>query len=153
MNMHTNSHQPIDQTIRILIVEDRDVLRTQYRNQLRQFGFSRVTTAINAAEAVAMLESDEFRNPDVIISDLYMEGMNGIEFVHELRRAKNMTPVIIATEETSLEMCQAIQQIGANHIVSTPVSAMQLADAIHKVVGTSSDDQSASSQCRMTLPL
>lgn len=135
MNMHTNSHQPIDQTIRVLIVEDRDVLRTQYRNQLRQFGFSQITTAINAEEAVAMLESKEFGDPDVIISDLYMEGMNGIEFVHELRRAKNLTPVVIITEETSIEVCQAIKQIGANHIVSTPISALQLADAVHKVVG------------------
>lgn len=125
----------VDEGISVLIVEDQDSMRSQLHHQLRQSGFDNVFTAESATLAVKMLADEESLSPDVIVSDLVMEGFDGMEFVHTLRRANNHTPVVIVTDERCQLVHEVVEQVGANEVLTMPISANQLAQAVHRVVG------------------
>ncbi|MGY9006919.1 MAG: response regulator, partial [Alphaproteobacteria bacterium] len=76
--------------------------------------------------------------PDVIISDLHMDGMDGMEFCNTLRRSKKLEiPVIILTGDSDRLLHETTLQVGAVAIMTKPVSAGDLLQKIEEVVGFS----------------
>jgi DNA-binding NtrC family response regulator len=78
----------------ILVVDDDPIIR-----QVLAIFFAskdyRVSTAVNGAEAMQQL--DEHRDIDLVISDLHMPGVNGVEFLGHLHDARRQLPVIVVT--------------------------------------------------------
>jgi two-component system chemotaxis response regulator CheY len=74
-------------TKRVLIVDDSSVMRKIVERSLRQAGFpvSQVFEANNGAEALEMLGT---QHPDLILTDVNMPTMDGLEFVRKLRAEK-----------------------------------------------------------------
>ena len=77
-------------TSTILIVEDEPTLRTGTEQFLRQRGFT-VVTATSGEEAL-----DKFAGADVIILDIMLPGMSGIEVLHQIRQTSDV-PVLMLT--------------------------------------------------------
>ena len=75
---------------RILLVEDEPALRTGTEQFLRQRGFT-VLTAASGEEAL-----DKFAQADVIILDIMLPGMSGIETLHQIRQTSDV-PVLMLT--------------------------------------------------------
>ena len=75
---------------RILLVEDEPALRTGTEQFLRQRGFT-VVTATSGEEAL-----EKFTEADVIILDIMMPGMSGIEVLHQIRQTSDV-PVLMLT--------------------------------------------------------
>ncbi|MBT7505920.1 MAG: response regulator, partial [Rhodospirillales bacterium] len=74
-------------------------------------------------------------NPDVVICDLHMDGMDGMEFVHRMRRKKNQTPILILTGDEDKFLREVTEQAGATRILTKPISAGDLAKEISSAVG------------------
>jgi CheY-like chemotaxis protein len=92
---------PLDRLLNILLVEDDEV---DVLNVRRAFQKNRITNplfvAANGVEALEQLRNGSIpRDRRIILLDLNMPQMNGIEFLRELRRdpGLNMTPVIVLT--------------------------------------------------------
>ena len=81
-------------SVRVMVVDDTDHVRTMLADMLELDGFEVVARAANGDEAVRMAE--EFR-PDVIVMDLKMPGMDGLEATRLIKQARAEQPVILYT--------------------------------------------------------
>jgi DNA-binding NarL/FixJ family response regulator len=90
---HSADQVRID-ALRVLLVDDHDLFRTGLRNLLEEQGVQVVAEAGSGAEAVrAVLELA----PDVVIMDLNMPGMNGVEATRQIVAAAPLTRVLVLT--------------------------------------------------------
>ena len=82
---------------KILLVEDDKNQRKLYEQELADEGYA-VTTAAGGREALAEIEKDR---PDLVIMDISMPGMDGIEALGKILGVDNTIPVILNTAYTS----------------------------------------------------
>lgn len=82
---------------RILIVDDEPHLRLLYETELRRAGFETMT----ASNAVQGLEFVETMEPDLVILDIRMAGMDGIEAMQHIMERDQRVPVILNTAFSS----------------------------------------------------
>jgi CheY-like chemotaxis protein len=83
--------------VRILVVEDSPLVQKMYGLAFSQRQHTLVTSA-NGRAALVVLESERAAF-DLVLLDLRMPDMNGVEFLQELRRRGHLTPVILTTSE------------------------------------------------------
>jgi len=109
---------------RILVVEDDADVRGLIRLQLRAAGFD-VMEACNGAEGLAMAKNDL---PSVILLDIMMPEMNGIEVCRALRRnpATSRIPILMLTAKTAEADKVAGFEVGADDYVTKPFSPREL---------------------------
>ena len=86
--------------MRILIVDDEEVLRDVLDAVLRREGFE-VTMASSGEEALSVLDSDD--NIDLVILDIMLPGISGIDTLRSLRISNPSLPVIIITAFSSID--------------------------------------------------
>lgn len=117
----------------VLIVEDEKTLNNAYKMILEKEGHE-VATAFNGAEA---LESVKKQVPDIILLDLLMPKMNGIEFLRhfDVKKKHPKTSVVILS---NLDMDREIQQafeLGAyKYILKAITSPQQLAVLVNHLI-------------------
>lgn len=85
---------------RILVVDDDDGIRTLYLTELSRAGYD-VTSAESGSVAVTMASEEEFA---IIILDIEMPDMSGIETLSHLRRVSPTTPVILNTAYSNYKL-------------------------------------------------
>jgi len=117
---------------KILFVDDSASMRQIAGVSLKNAGFD-VTTANDGADGVSKL-SDRF---DVIISDLNMPNMNGIEFIKAIKQSpqNKFSPIIMLTTESSGEMKKQGQSAGAKVWVVKPFKPEKLIAVLNKLIG------------------
>lgn len=107
---------------RILVVDDDESLRRVTQVQLQQTGYE-VTAASDGNEALAVLE----RFPaDLVITDLKMPGMSGLELLKRIRSAYSEIVIIMATAFGTIENAVEAMRAGAYDYVTKPVQIEEL---------------------------
>lgn len=115
---------------KILVVEDDADLRHMIKAMLTATG--EVTTAGDGTEAITLLNGG--LDPDVIVSDMMMPRMDGLQLVKEIRANPKFTniPVIVLTAKgTPLDVISGINA-GARHYLTKPFKAAELIDKVTK---------------------
>jgi two-component system chemotaxis response regulator CheY len=94
-----------------------------------------ISQFISAIEALANIKNASVK-PDLIITDLNMPGMNGLEFLAQLRNieATKKTPVLMLTTETKDELKQQGKALGLTGWIVKPFNPDQLKMAINRVL-------------------
>ncbi len=127
-------------TLRILIVENHLRMRMLIKQMLIAGGVAHVEETNNGAEALQYLHDPSSELPDLIISDLHMEGLDGIELCAAIRRDESAEirgiPILILTGDEDEVIHEAAEQFGAAHILTKPVSASELFNGIDRVLGS-----------------
>jgi two-component system chemotaxis response regulator CheY len=121
--------------IRALIVDDSSVMRKIVERSLRQAGvnLTQVLEAGNGAEALAVLEKSQV---DLILCDINMPIMDGLEFVRQLAgvpNAKGVPVVMITTEGSESHVVQALS-CGARGYIRKPFTADQVKEHVLPVL-------------------
>ncbi len=80
--------------LRVMLVDDHDLFRTGLRNLLEEQGVQIVAEASDGSSALSLVRE---LAPDVVVMDLNMPGMNGIEATREIVRAAPLTRVVVLT--------------------------------------------------------
>lgn len=83
--------KPSQVTKKILVVDDEEPIRMLYKSELEEEGYE-ITLASTAAEALEKVESEPL---DLIVLDIKMPGMNGIEAMQKIVGKKKNIPIII----------------------------------------------------------
>jgi CheY-like chemotaxis protein len=126
-------------SIRVLVVDDQRTMREIIRHLLGQIGVHDVDDAEDGEQALEKLHNPTADTPDIVICDLHMEKMDGMDFCNHVRRDKNDTiraiPVIILTGEQDTFVHDVTKQIGATTVLLKPVSAGDLKAQIQAAVG------------------
>jgi two-component system, chemotaxis family, chemotaxis protein CheY len=114
-------------SVRALIVDDSSVMRKIVERSLRQAGLdlSQVIEAGNGAEALAVLQEQQV---DLILCDINMPVMDGLEFIKQLRdqeKAKGVPVIMITTEGSEAHVVQALS-CGARGYIRKPFTPEQV---------------------------
>ena len=122
--------------IRALIVDDSSVMRKIVERSLRQAGIDLgpVLEAGNGAEALGVLNGESV---DLILCDINMPVMDGLEFVRQLQSvesAKGVPVVMITTEGSESHVVQALS-CGARGYIRRPFTADQVKEHVIPVLG------------------
>jgi two-component system chemotaxis response regulator CheY len=116
---------------RILIVDDSSVMRKIVERSLRQAGLDigDVVEAGNGIEALAAVREAAF---DLILSDINMPAMDGIEFLRQLATidGAKATPVVMVTTEGSESRVVEALKIGAKGYIRKPFTPEQIKDRV-----------------------
>jgi EAL domain-containing protein (putative c-di-GMP-specific phosphodiesterase class I) len=115
---------------RMLIVDDDEAMLRGHARALGGKGF-RIETAMNGHEAVKSLKENSF---DVILSDIDMPGMNGLQLLDEVRAHDLDVPVIMVTGSPSVETAIAAMEHGALRYLVKPVELQVLVKVAHDAV-------------------
>jgi DNA-binding NarL/FixJ family response regulator len=117
--------------IRVLLVDDQELVRTGLRGILRpQFGFEiagELPDGSRVTETVARL------SPDVVLMDVRMPVVDGIEATRELRRQPASPPVLALTTFDDDEVIAAVLRAGASGFILKGVTAEDLQKAVRIV--------------------
>ena len=98
----------------ILVVDDSDVDRQLIEGFLKDVGELEITFAANGAEA---LDAMEQRVPDLVVTDLFMPKIDGLELVAQSRERFPLVPVMLVTSKGNEEIAvQALQQGAASYV-------------------------------------
>ncbi len=119
--------------IRALIVEDETTIRSGLVRHLKwaELGVDEVRAAESAEEAFSILEN---YRPDLVLSDIRMPGMDGIQMATAIRERFPDTQIAFITGYTDKEYLQAAISIGVVGYVEKPVSLEELTKIVRKAV-------------------
>ena len=115
---------------RLLVVDDEENLRITTAAILEQEGYA-VQTASSGNEAVALLDGSEF---DLVLTDLHMDGGDGLSVLAEIRRRAPLTISVVLTGFASVESAIAALQQGAYDYLVKPCDIDEMKHTIRRGV-------------------
>jgi two-component system chemotaxis response regulator CheY len=117
--------------VRALIVDDSSVMRKIVERSLRQAGLDTLVV-FEAGSGVEGLDQLKIQKVDLILTDINMPSMDGLEFLRQVRE-QNLAPgvpvVMITTESSEQSVKQAIQS-GAQGYIRKPFTAEQVKERV-----------------------
>ena len=119
---------------RLLIVDDDPDIRQVLQDRLESLGYT-VETAGNALEA--MLAMDKML-PSGILLDFMLPAINGLEFLHEVRRLYPMLPVVIITANKDEGFSARAMAAGADDVLFKPVENEHFKQVVRRCFGAAS---------------
>lgn len=116
---------------RILAVDDSDTMREMVKETLEMGGYG-VVLAVDGVDGVKKFAE----NPDVVlvIADINMPNMNGIEMIKEIRKLDAEVPIITLTTESEDQMKNKGKEAGANGWIVKPFRPPQFLDIIKQIL-------------------
>jgi putative two-component system response regulator len=111
---------------RILVIDDEDVIRMLVAEILESAGHE-VTGAESAERALSLLEDDEF---DLVVSDVIMPGLSGLELLESVRVNRASLPVVLVTGAGTYETLSQALTRGAAGLVTKPFAHADLQSAV-----------------------
>ncbi len=115
---------------RILVVDDEPSIRTVLKAHLTRDGYE-VVTATDGAEAVGALGQAPF---DLVLSDLKMPGMSGLELLAWVTREQPGLPVILITAHGTVDTAVEALKLGAQDFITKPFDLDELKQAVEKAL-------------------
>jgi DNA-binding NtrC family response regulator len=119
------------QEINILVVDDDESLVSILTAYLSQIGYNNVSTALNGEEALARLDVGKFH---LILSDISMPCMNGIQLLEEVKKQNNQVIFIIMSGETTYEKKNEARNKGAYVFLPKPFCLEELGKIIDRAM-------------------
>ncbi len=117
-------------TNKILVVDDEQIIRESISFVLRQEGYD-VSEAINGSDAYQQILESNF---DLILTDIEMPSMKGIELLEKVSQTNPMTIVMVITAYGSLETAIAALRLGASDYILKPVEFDELLIKISRLL-------------------
>lgn len=112
----------LPQDFYIMVVDDEDSIRSILYETLTSEGYN-VTTAASGEEAVALMQEGDL--PHIVMTDIRMPGMNGVELATKVKAISDEIEVIIMTSHASLETATQAIKIGVHDYLNKPFENLQ----------------------------
>jgi CheY-like chemotaxis protein len=115
--------------LEVLIVDDEQMVRNTLRKMLERAGH-RVQEAEDGVQALQFLEK---RSPDLVICDIIMPNMEGIETLREVKKLSPKVKVIVISggaRSGSLNYLSVAEKLGADAVMDKPFGSKKLIDTI-----------------------
>ncbi|HET6970532.1 MAG TPA: response regulator [Phenylobacterium sp.] len=121
--------------LKILLVDDNHYMRVLLSEILRAIGISRIYEANDGAEGLQMMRDHEV---DIVMTDLSMQPLDGIDFVRLLRNSPDspnkMAPVIMITGHSTLARVHEARDAGVNEFLAKPLTARGVIERLHQAI-------------------
>ena len=129
--MFSGKHVPMIRP-RVLLADDHPLLRATIGQYLATDGYEVVGSVENGAR---MLDEAIRLEPDVVVVDLYMPGLNGIEACRELTRLLARTRIIVISAEDDADIKRVVLAAGAFAFIEKRTVATDLLPALRAACG------------------
>lgn len=120
----------------ILVVEDDEDMRENLRRLLTGAGYD-VRLAPNGVEAMTTLESQPCR---LVLTDLVMPGMGGLELLMQVRRRHGSLPVVFLTALSDRATFDRVTEMGAVDFLAKPFRAVTLLALVRRILLAGSEE-------------
>lgn len=127
---------------RILVVDDEKNIRLMLSQALTA-DHTHVETAINGEEALDKLGKESY---DLVLLDLRLPGMDGIEVLRQIHARNAKLPVILLTAHGTVESAVTAMRSGAVNFVQKPFSPREIREAVNSALESSADIKGASDE-------
>lgn len=121
--------------LKILVVDDNHYVRVLVISILRAIGVQKIYEANDGAEGLQMMRD---RDIDIIMTDLSMQPLDGIDFVRLLRNSPDspnrMVPVIMVTGHSTLSRITEARDAGVNEFLAKPLAARGVIERLHQAI-------------------
>src|SRR5947207_14284802 len=133
-----SAKQKSDGPFRVLVVDDHASAREAVAEVLRQAEYE-VCACASAMEALGKLAGEKI---DVVVTDLQMPGMDGLEFIREIERRRLDVQVLMITAHGSVATAVEAMRLGAFDYIEKPFNAVSLEHSVAR----------ACDRCRLCQP-
>jgi two-component system chemotaxis response regulator CheY len=116
---------------KIMVVDDSALSRRTLRRILEGGGYS----VVEAEEGMAALELYFIEKPDLVLLDLVMKGMYGLDVLAKLRELDAGARVIVASADIQTSTRALVEEAGATDFINKPFSAENVLGAVNSVLG------------------
>jgi two-component system, NtrC family, response regulator HydG len=114
----------------VLIVDDKEMMRDSVGQTLARAGFE----VASASDGAAALEWCRSRRPDVLITDMRMPGMSGLELIEQVRRLDEDLPVLVMTAFGTIDTAVRAMKVGAFDYLTKPFEGDELVIAVKRAI-------------------
>jgi ATP-dependent Lon protease len=114
----------------VLVVDDEEIARTNLEYILKKEGYV-VSTAVNGADALEKVMASEF---DLILTDLKMEKMDGMQLVESVKRVSPHTDIIMITGFATVSSAVDALKKGAAHYLPKPINLDELRATVRQIL-------------------
>jgi two-component system, chemotaxis family, chemotaxis protein CheY len=115
---------------KILLVDDSGLARRSTRRVLEQAGY----TVVEAEDGLSALERFALEKPDVVLLDLVMTGMYGLDVLSKLRELDPAARVIVMTADIQTSSRELVQSAGAAGFLNKPAPAAAVVEMVEQVL-------------------
>lgn len=123
----------------VLVIDDQKTMRSIVRGLLKAIGVTAIAEAESGEQGLEYLTDPGTRFPDVIICDLHMENMDGLQFCNAVRRNEDLrncgVPILMLTGDRDRLLHEVSMQVGALTVLTKPITAEELGKQITAAVG------------------
>ena len=116
---------------KILVVYDSGLARRRLRGILEEAGYE----VLEADDGLAALERYHVDRPDLVVLDLVMKGMYGMDVLGKLREMDSLARVIVASADVQSSSHEMAAQAGALGFVTKPIDADELLSLVRSTLG------------------
>jgi two-component system response regulator MprA len=124
--------------VKILVVDDERAVRESLRRALELEGYE-IELAADGTEALVRLIENGDAQPDAVILDVLMPGVDGLEVCRRLRRSGNGVPVLMLTARDEIENRVAGLDAGADDYVTKPFALEELVARVRALLRRTTD--------------
>ncbi len=114
----------------VLVVDDDETMREVLTVRLEDWGYH-VRTVADAAGARSVIETDD---PDVVLADIVLPGMSGIDLLRLLKENDATRPVILMTGHGSVDLAVEAMKEGAEDFLTKPIETDKLENVLKAVI-------------------
>lgn len=119
-----------DPKAKILIIDDEENIRKMLTRALEAENYQ-VETALNGEDGLDKLKENDF---DLILLDLKLPGMDGIEVLEAMRKQDILVPVLIVTGYGSVESAVKVMKLGAIDYLQKPFKPQDIRDQVKNIL-------------------
>ncbi|NLU49058.1 MAG: response regulator [Syntrophomonadaceae bacterium] len=116
---------------KVLIVDDQKGIRKLLEELFKKEGLD-VMVAADGREAISMVEGYV---PDIILMDVKMPNMNGLEAAQEILRINQNIPIVMMTAYGETEVVKKALEIGVKKYITKPFDIVVVRDMVKEILG------------------
>jgi two-component system chemotaxis response regulator CheY len=119
---------------KVLLVDDSGLARRSTRRVLEQAGY----TVVEAEDGLSALERFALEKPDLVLLDLVMTGMYGLDVLAKLREIDPAARVVVMSADIQTSSRDMVQSAGASGFINKPAPPGAVVEMVEKVLAGSS---------------
>ena len=112
---------------KLLLVDDSGLARRSMRAMLESDGYE----VVEAEDGIGALERYFLEKPDVVLLDLVMKGMYGLDVLSKIRELDPAAKVIVVSADVQSSSQQLVEAAGASGFLNKPVNRQELLNLVH----------------------
>jgi DNA-binding NtrC family response regulator len=124
-------------TARVIVVDDDEDMRVLVAMTLRREGMEVIEArnGLQVLDYVMRVIREHLPQPDLVVSDARMPGVNGISLLESLRGVGCSVPVVFMTAHGGEGFRENAERLGASDILDKPLDSDALAEVVHRQLG------------------